>query len=106
MLIGTYVKDGSYVAVGVVATQAERAAVVLERFDRPGQRPVRVECEMESVAQALRHAEGFVFSRAGLLGAAAEGLAGSPVERGLARSMFGPRLGRFVHMPAGPRAGG
>jgi len=45
-------------------------------------------------------AERWLLSRGGLLGAEAECLAGSPVDRDLARSMFEGGLGRFVHMPA------
>jgi hypothetical protein len=41
-----------------------------------------------------------VLSRAGWLGAEAEGLVGSPVGRALARRMFSePELRRFVHLP-------
>jgi hypothetical protein len=42
-----------------------------------------------------------LLARGGLLGAEAEGLAGSPVNRELAEAMFRePRSGRFVHTTA------
>jgi hypothetical protein len=103
MLIGTYVKDGLYVTVAVEAIGAATAGatIVLERSERPGRVAARVECEFASIQSALRHAEGLVLSRAGWLGAEAEGLVGSPVGRGLAERMFTePELRRFVHMPA------
>ena len=47
-----------------------------------------------------------MLARGGRLGADAEGLAGSPVERGVAERMFSePELRRYVHLPARrPRA--
>jgi hypothetical protein len=102
MLIGTYVRHGSYVTVAVEALGAATAGatVVLERSERPGRVAARVECEFSSVQSALRHAEGLVLSRAGWLGAEAPGLVGSPVGPGLARRMFTePELHRFVHLP-------
>jgi hypothetical protein len=102
MLIGTYVREGSYVTVAVKALGAATAgaALVLERSERPGRVAASVACEFSSFESALRHAEGLVLSRAGWLGAEAPGLVGSPVGRGLARRMFSePELRRFVHLP-------
>jgi hypothetical protein len=101
MLIGTYVRRGSWVTVAVEARSAERAAVVLERSERPGSTVAGVACELESVAEALRHAEALVLSRGGWLGAEAETVAGSPVAPDVARRMFSePELRRYVHLPA------
>jgi hypothetical protein len=101
MLIGTYVRRGSWVTVAVEARAAERAAVVLERAERPGARTAGVACELESTAEALRHAEALVLARGGWLGAEAETVAGSPVEPAVARRMFSePELRRYVHLPA------
>ena len=86
MLIGTYVRRGSWVTVAVEARAAERAAVA---------------CELRSFAEALRHAEALVLARGGWLGAEAETVAGSPVEPAVARRMFSePELRRYVHLPA------
>jgi hypothetical protein len=112
MLIGTYVRRGSYVTVTVlglpVRTGREpEAAIVLERSERPGALSARVACEFGSLAEALRHAEGLVLSRAGALGAEAEALAGSPVDRRLARRLLTERgSGRFVHLTVRPPGGG
>ena len=101
MLIGTYVRRGSWVTVAVEARAAERAAVVLERAERPGSSSAAVACELRSFAEALRHAEALVLARGGWLGAEAEGLAGSPVAPAVARRMFSePELRRYVHLPA------
>jgi hypothetical protein len=102
MLVGTYVKQGSYVTVAVEENEADRgrASVVLERSERPGGASARVACELESLSVALRHAEALVLARGGWLGAEAEGLAGSPVERAVAQRMFSePELRRYVHLP-------
>jgi hypothetical protein len=109
MLVGTYVKQGSYVTVAVERLGADRepAAVVLERGERPGRAEARVACEFATLRSALRHAEGLVLSRAGLLGAEAETLAGSPVSPQRARRMFSePELRRYVHLPGRPPPGG
>jgi hypothetical protein len=105
MLVGTYVMRGDYVTVAVEAKGAATGptSVVLER---PGAAAARVTCELESFAVALRHAEALVLARGGWLGAEAEGLAGSPVERDLARSMFEGELKRFGHVPARWPVGG
>jgi hypothetical protein len=104
MLVGTYVRQATYVTVAVHCCGADRgarAALVLERSERPGEAEVRLACEFDSLAAALRHAEGLVLSRAGLLGAEAETLVGSPVSPWLARRMFSqPEAGRFVHLTA------
>jgi hypothetical protein len=101
MLIGTYVRRGSWVTVAVETRSAERAAVVLERSERPGSTSAGVACELESVAEALRHAEALVLSRGGWLGAEAETVAGSPVAPAVAKRMFSePELRRYVHLPA------
>jgi hypothetical protein len=57
---------------------------VLERSERPGEAEVRLACEFDSLAAALRHAEGLMLPRAGLLGAEAEALVGNPVKPWLA----------------------
>ena len=103
MLIGTYVRQGSYVTVAVESGPSgpAPARVVLERSERPGSSSAAVACELRSFAEALRHAEALVLARGGWLGAEAEGLAGSPVEPAVARRMFSePELGRYVHLPA------
>jgi hypothetical protein len=109
MLVGTYVRQAKHVTVAVHGYGADRqapAAVVLERSERPGEAEVRLACEFDSLAAALRHTEGLVLSRAGLLGAEAEALVGSPVSPWLARRMFSqPEAGRFVHLSARPPAG-
>jgi hypothetical protein len=108
MLVGTYVRHGSYVTVAVEVSGAATApaAVVLERSERPGSASARVACELESLSVAVRHAEGLVLSRGGWLGAEAEGIAGSPVERRVAERMFSvPELRRYVHLPVRRRGG-
>ena len=101
MLIGTYLHMGSYVTVGVELDSAERPHVVLERQDRPGEAVRRAALVCESFAGALRHAEVHLLARGGVFGAEAEGLAGSPVPRHLARAMFSAtQMGRFVHVPS------
>jgi hypothetical protein len=100
MLIGTCLRRGVYVGVAVELDQAERPHVVLEPQRRPGGPGRRLELERESFAEAMWFAERWLLSRGGLLGVEAECLAGSPVDRDLARSMFEGELGRFVHMPA------
>jgi hypothetical protein len=106
MLIGTCLRGGAYVTVAVELDEAERPHVVLERQRDPGQAGQRVALERESLAAALWHAERWLLSRGGLLGAEAECLAGSPVDRDLARSMFEGELERFVHLPARWPVGG
>src|SRR4051794_30666563 len=100
MLIGACVRQGAYITVGVELDERERPHVVLERTWCPGIVGQRVALERESFAAALSYAERWLLSRGGLLGAEAECLAGSPVDRGLARSMFDGQLERFVHLPA------
>ena len=107
MLIGTCARDGCYITVAVELDAAERPHVVLEGQDRPGECSERGTLERSSFAEALRHAETWLLARGGLLGAEAEGLAGSPVKRELAEAMFRePQIGRFVHLPARRPAGG
>jgi len=105
MLIGTCVRRGTYVGVAVELDEAERPHVVLEPQRSPGTPGRRVALERESFADAMWFAERWLLSRGGLLGAEAECLAGSPVDRGLARSMFEGELGRFVHLPAARPSG-
>jgi hypothetical protein len=100
MLIGTYLHQDSYVIVGVEFDHAERPGVVLERHDRPGVRERRARLLHESLGAALRQAESHPLSRGWVLGAEPPGLAGSPVGRELAESMFSQKgIGRFVHLP-------
>jgi hypothetical protein len=100
MLIGACARRGAYVTVAVELDEAERPHVVLERRRTPGAPGERVALERESFAAALSYAERWLLSRGGLLGAEADRLAGSPIDRGLAWSMFEDQLGRFVHLPA------
>jgi hypothetical protein len=106
MLIGTCVRGGAYVTVALELDEHERPHVVLERQQDPGQAGQRIALERESFAAALWYAERWLLSRGGLLGVEAECLAGSPVDRDVARSIFDGRLGRFVHLPARWPVGG
>jgi hypothetical protein len=100
MLIGTCARDGCYITVAVELDAAERPHVVLEGQDQPGVCSERGRIERSSFAEALRHAETWLLARGGVLGAEAETLAGSPVPRELAESMFSEAgIGRFVHLP-------
>jgi hypothetical protein len=95
------------VTVPAEARQAERAAVILERSERPGEGSAGVACKLDPMAEALRHAEALVLSRGAWLGAEAETVAGSPVEAAVARRMFSePELLRYVHLPARHVGGG
>jgi hypothetical protein len=67
------------VTVAVETRQAERAAVILERSERPGERSAGVACKLDSVAEVL------VLSRGAWVRAEAETVAGSPVEAAVAR---------------------
>jgi hypothetical protein len=89
------------VAVEMNGVSRRRAKVVLERCERPGESADRASCELSTLEGALRHAEALVLARGGWLGAEAECVAGSPVERSVARRMFSePELRRYVHLPA------
>src|SRR5919199_1066473 len=96
MLIGTYVKQGSYVTVAVESGPSgpAPARVVLERSERPGSSSAAVACELRSFAEALRHAEALVLARGGWLGAEAEAVAGSPVEPAVAGAARAAARGR------------
>jgi hypothetical protein len=100
MLIGICLRRGVYVGVAVELDEGERPHVVLEAERTPGGPSRRVALEQRTYAGAMWFAERWLLSRGGLLGVEAECLAGSPVDRDLARSMFEGELGRFVHLPA------
>jgi hypothetical protein len=106
-LVGSYRARVAWVVLSVRAGRDGSALVVAEREAVPG---IGYQGEVLGMhgdaGRALLQAEALVLARGGRLGEAPGALSEGPVRSTLARSMF-TELGlrRFVHVPAGGRAG-
>jgi hypothetical protein len=105
--VGCYRARCGWVVLSLEERRYGGVEVVAERHDACG---VVGQGEVLGVhrdaGRARRQAEALVLARGGRLGDEPGALSEGPVRRTLARSMFSELgLRRFVHMPAGGRAG-